>query len=57
VTAADSRGPVAVVYPALRGLDAVNAGRRAGAVLAAVPWGGRVLDPNTTPAGDFLSRL
>ena len=41
----------------LRGLDPTAAARPALTVLSEVAWEGAVLDPNSTPAGDFLSLL
>lgn len=41
----------------LRGLDADVAARPACEVLAAVAWDGPALDPDRTPAAEFLASL
>ena len=41
----------------LRGLSAFDADRPANELLAALPWDGPDLDPNTSPAGAFLARM
>jgi hypothetical protein len=41
----------------LRGLDEESAARPACEVLGAVAWDGPVLDPDTTPAAEFLAWL
>lgn len=41
----------------LRGLDDDTAARPACEVLAAVAWDGPVMDPDTTPAVEFLAWL
>ena len=41
----------------LRGLDPAAAARPALTVLSEVAWEGAVLDPSSTPAGDFLALL
>lgn len=47
----------AAAIAVLRGLDDETAARPACEVLAAVAWDGPVMDPDTTPAGEFLAWL
>jgi hypothetical protein len=57
VTAPQSAAVAVIPMPILRGLNIIEADRRAVEVMAAVAWEGPALDPDTLQAGDFLAQL